>query len=189
MSDTPPIRPPESKQHRAVSSLVLLNTGDGKGKSSSAFGIVMRSIAQDLKVAVVQFVKSGKWNTGEERICREQLGVAWWAMGEGFTWDSSALTEDQAAAQTAWRHAQGCISSGAYGLVVLDELTYPVNWGWLSAEEVATAVLGRPEATSIVMTGRDAPPELIEVAHTVTEMRNIKHAYEQGIVAKKGIDH
>ena len=168
MSDTPPIRPPESKQHRAVSSLVLLNTGDGKGKSSSAFGIVMRSIAQDLKVAVVQFVKSGKWNTGEERICREQLGVDWWAMGEGFTWDSSDLPEYQAAAQTAWRHAQGCISSGAYGLVVLDELTYPVNWGWLSAEEVATAVLGRPEATSIVMTGRDAPPELIEVAHTVT---------------------
>ena len=92
MSDTPPIRPPESKQHRAVSSLVLLNTGDGKGKSSSAFGTVMRSIAQDWRVAVVQFLKSGKWNTGEERVCREQLGVDWWTMGEGFTWDSSDLT-------------------------------------------------------------------------------------------------
>ena len=188
-TEVPPNKTPEKKERRRVQSLVLVHTGDGKGKSSSAFGVVIRSVARNWNVAVIQFLKSGRWNTGEEKICREKLGVDWWAIGEGFSWESEDLSEDEAVAQAAWAHAKECIASGEYQLVVLDEVTYPANWGWISKEEIVSAVKGRPEKTNVVITGRNAPPEFVEVADTVTEMRNVKHAYEKGIVAKKGIDY
>ena len=189
MSETPPTQPPDAQTQKTAPSLVIVNTGDGKGKSSSAFGVVIRSVARNWNVAVIQFLKSGNWNTGEERVCREKLGVDWWAIGEGFSWESEDLSEDEAVAQVAWAHAKNCIASGEYQLVVLDEVTYPANWGWISKEELVSAVIGRPEKTNIVMTGRDAPPEFVEIADTVTEMHNVKHAYEKGILAKKGIDY
>jgi cob(I)alamin adenosyltransferase len=173
--------------HRAPS-VVLVHTGNGKGKSSSAVGVIVRSVARGWPVAVVQFLKSGEWHTGEEKVCK-QLGVDWRAIGEGFTWDSDDLTEDQARAQEAWRQSRELIEGGAHRLVVLDEITYPMNWGWISTEEVVAVLRDRPEKVNVVLTGRDAPQALIDAADTVTEMREVKHAYQQGIRAIKGIDY
>jgi cob(I)alamin adenosyltransferase len=184
----PPVEDPRPERMRRERSLVLVNTGDGKGKSTAAFGVVMRAVAREWRVAVIQFVKSGKWKVGEEGTAK-RLGVDWWAIGEGFSWDSSDLTEDQAVAQAAWRHAADIIGSGAHRLVVLDEVTYPINWGWIPVDDVARVIGDRPEDVNVVVTGRDAPDALIELADTVTEMRNVKHAYDRGIVAKKGIDY
>jgi cob(I)alamin adenosyltransferase len=176
-------------ERRRVESVVVLNTGDGKGKSTAAFGMVVRGVARDWKVAVVQFLKSGKWQVGEEKVCRDRLGVDWFAIGEGFTWDSADLSEDQAVAQAAWRHARDLIAAGEHRLVVLDEITYPINWGWISLDEVVAAIAGRPDRVNVVCTGRDAPEALIAVADTATEMRKVKHVYDTGVLAKKGIDY
>jgi cob(I)alamin adenosyltransferase len=174
---------------RTQPSLVLVNTGDGKGKSSAAFGVVLRAVARDWQVAVVQFLKSGAWQVGEERIATERLGVQWHAIGEGFTWESKDLTEDQAVAAEAWRVARGIIEAGAHRLVVLDEIPYPMDWGWISTDEVVEVLRNRPDPVNVVLTGRDAPEALIDVADTVTEMRKVKHAFDNGVMAKKGIDY
>jgi len=185
-------QPPESHelpaQPRRAQSVVLVHTGDGKGKSTAAFGVLMRAVARGWPVAVIQFLKSNEWNTGEEKIAT-QLGVDWWSLGEGFTWDSDDLTRDEAVARAAWAHARTTIEAGAHSLVVLDEITYPMNWGWIDAAEVVAVLRDRPERVNIVATGRDAPAALVDAADTVTEMRKVKHAYDRGIVAKKGIDY
>ena len=187
MSEQPPTAPPEAPQPLRVGSLVLVNTGHGKGKSTAAFGTMIRAVARGWKVCVIQFLKSGKWKVGEEEIGR-RLGVEWWALGDGFTWDSNDMDETEAVAREAWRSAKEKISSGDYEMVLLDEITYPMNWGWISKEEVAEAIRNRPEHVNVIATGRDAPPELIDVADTVTEMTKIKHAFDRGIRAKRGID-
>jgi cob(I)alamin adenosyltransferase len=174
---------------RRAESVVLVNTGDGKGKSTAAFGVIVRAVARGWPVAVVQFIKSGKWKVGEESLCRDRLGVDWWAIGEGFSWDSSNLTEDQAVAQEAWEHARAVIATGAHRLVVLDEVTYPMNWGWIVADDVVATIASRPKSVNVICTGRDAPASLVEVADTVTEMTNVKHAYDTGVLAMKGIDY
>ena len=183
-----PTEDPRPTALRRAPSLVLVHTGDGKGKTSSAMGVVVRAVARDWSVGVVQFLKSGTWKTGEEKVGR-QLGVDWWAIGEGFTWDSEDLSEDQAVAAQAWAHARGLIEAGAHELVVLDEITYPMNWGWISTDEVVATIAGRPEHVNVVCTGRNAPAALVDVADTVTEMQVVKHAYARGIRAKKGIDY
>ena len=174
---------------RRVESVVVVNTGDGKGKSTAAFGIVVRGVARGWRVGVVQFLKSGKWQVGEEQVCRDRLGVDWFAIGEGFTWDSPDLTQDEAVAQAAWAHARALIEAGEHRLVVLDEITYPMQWGWISTDEVVAAIAGRPAAVNVVCTGRGAPPALLDVADTATEMVKIKHVYDTGVRAKKGIDY
>jgi cob(I)alamin adenosyltransferase len=186
--DEPPVDDPRPDGLRSAPSLVVINTGDGKGKSSSAFGIMVRALAVDWPIAVVQFVKSGNWKVGEEKIGR-QLGVEWHAFGDGFTWDSDDLENDKAHAAEGWKTAAAIIAAGEHRLVVLDELTYLCTWGWLDTADVVAAIRDRPEHVNIVITGRDAPAELIEVADTVTEMREVKHAYKQGIRAKRGIDY
>jgi cob(I)alamin adenosyltransferase len=173
---------------RSAPSLVIVNTGNGKGKSSAAFGVVLRAVARDWKVAVVQFVKSGDWKVGEEKIGR-QLGVDWFAFGDGFTWDSENIEIDKAHAAQGWAQAARLIADGAHELVVLDEVTYLCTWGWIATADVVAAIRDRPSHVNVVITGRDAPAELIDVADTVTEMREIKHAYQQGIRAKRGIDY
>ncbi|GIU90952.1 MAG: cob(I)alamin adenosyltransferase [Acidimicrobiia bacterium] len=188
MTQQPPSENPVPAGMRTARSVVVVNTGDGKGKSSAAFGVVLRAIARGWKVAVVQFLKSGEWHVGEEDVSR-RLGVDWWALGEGFTWDSTDLSRDEAVAQAAWRHAKSVIQAGQHRLVVLDEITYPMNWGWIATDDVVETIRTRPEQVSIVATGRDAPAALVEVADTVTEMRKVKHAFDSGIVAKKGIDY
>lgn len=169
-------------------SLLLINTGDGKGKSTAAFGTVMRALARGWKVAVVQFLKSGEWSVGEEKIAR-QLGVDWWALGDGFTWDSDDMEESEAIALAAWDHSAQIIRSGDYQLAVLDEVTYPINWGWIDVDEVVEVLDGRPEKVNVILTGRDAPQRLVDIADTVTEMRKVKHAYDRGVMARRGIDY
>ncbi|HEX2153962.1 MAG TPA: cob(I)yrinic acid a,c-diamide adenosyltransferase [Acidimicrobiia bacterium] len=183
----PPTEPPPKATARATS-LVLVNTGDGKGKSTAAFGTVIRAVARGWPVAVVQFLKSGEWQVGEEKVAR-QLGVDWFAIGDGFTWDSADMEESEAIAVQAWRKAAALIQAGEHRLVVLDEITYPMNWGWISITEVVRAIEERPPDVNVICTGRDAPSELVEIAHTVTEMRNVKHAFDQGIMARRGIDY
>ena len=167
---------------------MVVNTGDGKGKSSSAFGMMIRGIARGWNVAVVQFIKSGDWNVGEEKIGR-QLGVDWFAFGDGFTWDSEDLSNDIAHAEQGWSAAVELMNAGEHQLVIFDELTYLSTFGWLGAEVIAKAIAERPRHVNVVITGRDAAPELIELADTVTEMREVKHAYQQGIRAMRGLDY
>jgi cob(I)alamin adenosyltransferase len=186
--DDPPVDDPRPDGLRRAPSLLVVNTGDGKGKSSSAFGVVLRSIARGWKVAVVQFVKSGDWKVGEEQI-GQQLGVDWYALGDGFTWDSDDLAHDREHARAAWARAAAIVGAGDHQLVVLDELTYLVNWGWLDGDEVVAVLAGRPAHVNVVVTGRDAPASIVDIADTVTEMRNVKHAYERGIAAARGIDY
>ena len=192
MSDTPTDAPPtehrEPPELRRADSLVLVNTGNGKGKSTAAFGTMIRSVARGWPVAVVQFLKSGTWNTGEEKVARG-LGVEWFALGEGFTWDSEDLSRDEAVAQEAWRQAASLLESGTHRLVVLDEITYPVNWAWIHIEEVVAAIRDRSPKVNVICTGRNAPEPLLELADTATEMQVIKHAYRSGIRAMKGIDY
>ena len=185
--EEPRTEDPRPDKLRRANSLVLVNTGHGKGKSSAAFGVVMRGVAREWPIAVVQFLKSGNWHTGEEKVAK-QLGVDWWTLGEGFSWDSDDLTEDEAVAQAAFAKAQEVMASGDYKLVVLDEISYPMNWGWIDTSVVVSSVAERSEKTNVVLTGRDMPQAIIDVADTATEMTNIKHAYEQGIRAKRGID-
>lgn len=172
---------------KKVASLVIVNTGHGKGKSTAAFGVLWRALAQDWRCGVVQFVKSGKWQTGEEAMGR-RLGVDWWAMGDGFTWLSTDLDESQARGMAAWEAAKAKLAAGDHHLLVLDEITYPINWGWIDAQEVVTAIAQRAAGTNVVCTGRNAPDGLVDLADTVTEMHNVKHAYQQGIRAVRGID-
>ena len=171
-----------------AASLVIVNTGDGKGKSSSAFGVMARGWARGWNVGVVQFVKSGQWKTGERKLA-DHLGIEWQTLGDGFTWDSTDLDETAAAGRYAWQVASGMLASGDYDLLIFDEITYIMTFGWVPVADVVAAIVGRSPKTNVVCTGRDAPPELIEVADTVTEMRMVKHAYERGIEAKKGIEY
>jgi cob(I)alamin adenosyltransferase len=183
----PPVTPPAQPARRRAPSVVLVNTGDGKGKSTAAFGVVLRAVARGWRVCVVQFLKSGRWRTGEEQLGR-RLGVDWNPMGDGFTWESEDLDATRAKAVAAWAAARRAIASGDYQLVVLDEVTYPMNWGWVDAAEVVAAIRGRPEAVNVVATGRDAPAALVAVADTVTEMRKVRHAFDSGVVGRRGID-
>ncbi|MGI8493314.1 MAG: cob(I)yrinic acid a,c-diamide adenosyltransferase [Acidimicrobiales bacterium] len=171
-----------------VESIVLLNTGHGKGKSSAAFGVMARGWARGWRVGVVQFVKGGKWKTGERKLA-DQLGIERQTLGDGFTWESSDLDETAAKGRHAWEVARAKLASGDYDLLILDELTYAVTYGWVAAEEVVDGLRARSPGTNVVITGRDADPALIEVADTVTEMRKIKHVYDRGVKAKKGIEY
>jgi cob(I)alamin adenosyltransferase len=187
MSSQPPVDPPARPARRRATSLVLVNTGDGKGKSTAAFGVVLRAVARGWKVCVIQFLKSGRWRTGEEELGR-RLGVDWNPLGDGFTWDSEDVEASEVKAAAAWAAARRVLASGDYQLVVLDEVTYPMNWGWIDTAEVVAAIRDRPPRVNVVATGRDAPAELVEVADTVTEMRKVRHAYDSGVVARRGID-
>lgn len=173
---------------RSAPSLVLVNTGNGKGKSSAAFGVMLRGLAMDWNVAVVQFIKSSDWKVGEEKMGR-QLGVDWHAFGDGFTWDSENLEQDKAHARNGWAQAKALIEAGEHQLVILDEVTYLCSWGWVDVDDIVSTIRNRPHHVNIVATGRDAPQALIDVADTVTEMTEVKHAYKSGIRAKRGIDY
>ena len=186
--DVPPTEDPTRPALRRASSLLMVNTGDVKGKSSAAFGVMLRALARGWSVAVVQFIKSGEWKVGEEKMGR-QLGVDWISVGDGFTWDSSDLDHDRDLARHGWEQAADIIRAGKHQLVILDELTYLWNWGWIDGDAAATVLRDRPSNVSIIVTGRDAPPALVDIADTVTEMTKVKHAYDRGIAAKRGIDY
>ena len=187
-STAPPVEDPRPTGLDRAESLLLVNTGDGKGKSSAAFGVMLRSVAAGWPVAVLQFIKNGQWKVGEEKIGR-QLGVDWQSLGQGFTWDSTDLNHDKDIAVKAWSVAKQVIQAGEHRLVILDELTYLCTWGWIDTDDVVATLANRPPKTSIIVTGRDCPAAIIDIADTVTEMVNVKHAYDQGINAKKGIEY
>jgi cob(I)alamin adenosyltransferase len=182
--------PPKDPPRRATvkpSSIVLVNTGEGKGKSTAAFGTAMRAAGRGWPVCVIQFMKSDRWKTGEEAAART-LGIEWWTLGDGFTWESRDMDRTEAVAREAWAAARGKIAGGGYRLVVLDEITYAVAWGWIDEGEVVETIRSRPEDCSIVLTGRDASPAIVALADTVTEMVKRKHAFDAGIAALAGIE-
>jgi cob(I)alamin adenosyltransferase len=181
----PPKPPPAPKVNPR--SLVLVNTGNGKGKSTAAFGVIMRAVARDWRVCVIQFIKSDKWKVGEEKVAL-RLGVDWLKGGDGFTWESPDLDKSEGRAVAAWQLAAAAIAGGEYQLVVLDEITYPMNWGWIDSDAVIEAIRTRPATVNVIATGRDAPQALVDIADTVTEMVSVKHAYDRGIRARRGID-
>ncbi|MEM7767980.1 MAG: cob(I)yrinic acid a,c-diamide adenosyltransferase [Pseudomonadota bacterium] len=167
--------------------LVLVHTGDGKGKSSSAFGVIIRALGWGHKVGVVQFIK-GKWITGERQFFDTLGTVDWHTMGEGFTWDTQDKARDIAAATAAFQKAASMMASGAYDLVVLDEINIALRYDYLPVETVIDALKSRSDRTSVVLTGRDAKPELCDYADLVSEMREVKHPFKAGIKAQRGID-
>ncbi|MCC5809354.1 MAG: cob(I)yrinic acid a,c-diamide adenosyltransferase [Ectothiorhodospiraceae bacterium] len=167
--------------------VLLVLTGPGKGKSSSAFGMAARALGHGMKVGIVQFIK-GRFTTGEDRFFRELPGVSYHVMGEGFTWDTQDRERDVRAAEAAWEVARSMLQDPAYQLVVLDELNIVLKYEYLDLDRVLDDLSARPEMQHVAVTGRNAPPELIELADTVTEMQVVKHAFKAGIRAQKGVE-
>jgi len=167
--------------------VLLVLTGNGKGKSSSAFGMVARALGHGMRVAVVQFIK-GSFSTGEEAFFRRFPEVDYYVMGEGFTWETQDRERDIRAATAAWGTARRFLTDPGYHMVVLDELNIALKYRYLALPDVLAALRARPAHQHAVVTGRAAPPELIEIADTVTEMGVIKHAFEAGMRAQKGIE-
>ena len=167
--------------------LVLVHTGAGKGKSSSAFGVIIRALGWKQTVGVVQFIK-GKWITGERQFFDRLGEVTWHTMGEGFTWDTQDRDRDIAAAKAAFDKARDMMESGDYDLVVLDEINIAMRYDYLSVEEVSAGLDARDRRTGVILTGRDAKPELCAYADLVTEMTEVKHPFKNGIKAQRGVD-
>ena len=168
--------------------LLIVHTGKGKGKSTAAFGLVFRALGNGMKVGVVQFVK-GKWQTGE-RAALERFGeqVTLHTMGEGFTWETQDRARDIAAARAAWEKAKALVMDAEHELVVLDELNIVLRYDYLDTAEVVAALAARPPMKHVVVTGRNAKEELIEIADLVTEMEQVKHPFRSGVKAQKGIE-
>jgi cob(I)alamin adenosyltransferase len=167
--------------------VLLVLTGNGKGKSSSAFGMVARALGHGMRVGVVQFIK-GKYATGEKAFFRRFPEVSYHVMGEGFTWETQDRERDVRAASAAWEIAAGMLRENAFALVVLDELNIALCYRYVALNAVVQALRSRPPAQHVVVTGRGAPAELIEIADTVTDMRVVKHAFDAGVRAQRGIE-
>lgn len=167
--------------------VLLLHTGNGKGKSSAAFGMVARALGHGMRVGVVQFIK-GQFSTGEEAFFRRFPEVDYHVMGEGFTWETQDRDRDVHAARAAWDVALAMLRDPDCPLVVLDELNIVLKYRYLPLDEVIAALSSRPPMQHVVVTGRAAPPELIAIADTVTEMGEVKHAFKAGVRAQKGIE-
>jgi len=180
--------------------LTIVHTGPMKGKSTAAFGLGLRGWNQGWDIAVFQFVKSAKWRVGEESAykalgelhARDGVGgpVEWHKMGEGWSWSRKQGTDDDhaAAAQDGWAEIKRRLAEGRHDLYILDEFTYPMKWGWISADEVVSTLRDRPGHQHVVITGRDAAPELVEYADLVTEMTKVKHPMDAGQKGQKGIE-
>jgi len=168
--------------------LVIVNTGNGKGKSTAAFGLLLRAWGRGLRVCVVQFIKSetGKW--GEIKAA-QKLGIDWFTTGDGFTWTSKDMDDTVARALAGWKIAKEKITSNNYDVIVLDEFTYAMHFNWLDTNQIIDWFkANKPGDLHLVITGRDAPAELIEYADLVTEMLEVKHPYQQGILAQAGVE-
>lgn len=167
--------------------LTIVYTGNGKGKTTAALGIIFRAWGRGMKVVMLSFIKSERSNYGEERAAK-RLGIEMIPLGGGFTWLSKDLEKDKALARKCWDLCKEKLNSGEYDIVILDEMTYPLVYGWLDIQEVLQVLAERPKDTHVIITGRDAPKELIEFADLVTEMREVKHPFQRGIKAQPGID-
>ncbi|NOX76889.1 MAG: cob(I)yrinic acid a,c-diamide adenosyltransferase [Gammaproteobacteria bacterium] len=167
--------------------LLLVLTGNGKGKSSSAFGMLARSLGYGMKVGVAQFIK-GCGDTGEEAFFQAQPNVVWHVLGEGFTWETQNLARDIETAQRGWAVVREMLEDSSLNLIVLDELTYPLKYGWLDLTTVLDDLGKRPPMQHVVITGRAAPEALCAAADTVTDLRDVKHAFRSGVRAQRGVD-
>ena len=167
--------------------LVVVNTGNGKGKTTAALGVLFRAWGRGLSVCMLQFIKSTTSNYGENKAAKK-AGIEMISLGGGFTWLSKDIEKDKALARELWEQCKAKIASGEYDVVVLDEFTYPLTYGWLPVDEVIAFLRKRPQRTHVIITGRDAPQELVDYADLVTEMREIKHPFQQGLKAQPGIE-
>jgi|TARA_B110000908_G_C10108411_1_gene381851 cob(I)alamin adenosyltransferase len=167
--------------------LVLVHTGNGKGKSSSAFGVIIRALGWKQKVGVVQFIK-GTWKTGERQFFEQLEEVTWHSMGEGFTWDTQDKDRDIAAAEAAFAKGREMLESGDYDLIVMDEINIALRYDYLSVDDVIAGLEARDKRTGVILTGRDAKPALCDYADLVTEMTEVKHPFQNGIKAQRGVD-
>lgn len=169
--------------------LILVNTGDGKGKSTAAFGTAVRAIGRGYKVAMVQFIK-GKWKTGEEQAMKtfgDQFEL--FVMGEGFTWNTQNFEQDVATAEKAWAKCRELLNDSEHDLVIFDEINYVMKYNFLNPAEIVSALKQKPEMKHVILTGGGAPAELVEIADLVTEMKCVKHPYQKGIKAQPGIEY
>ena len=174
-----------SSTHRK--GLLLLNTGNGKGKTTAAIGTAFRALGHGMRVGMLQFIK-GKWKTGERKLGEQTPNLTWLTMGHGFTWESLDLDRDREAARGAWNIASAWLLDESYDLVVFDEITYVINYGFIPLDEVLSALQARRPELHVILTGRDAPAELSAIADVVTEMQAVKHPYRDGVSAQKGIE-
>lgn len=168
--------------------LMVVLTGNGKGKSSSAFGMLARSVGHGLRCGVVQFIK-GQWECGEHLLFKDHPLVEFYVMNTGFTWETQDRDKDIAAARTTWLHAVELLRDPQVQVVLLDELTYMLTYGYLDAAEVVRSLADRPAHQHVIVTGRNASDALMDMADTVSEVRDIKHAFNNGIRVQKGIDY
>ena len=167
--------------------LVIVNTGTGKGKTTAAMGVMLRAWGRDMKVIMLQFIKHTTANFGEQRAARK-MAIEVRAMGDGFTWRSRDLENSAELARAHWEDCKEVIAKGEHDVVILDEFTYALHYGWVPVEEALETLRNRPEMMHVIITGRNAPPELVEFADLVTEMTLVKHPYHVGIKAQPGIE-
>ena len=167
--------------------LVVVNTGNGKGKTTAALGVLFRAWGRGMRVRVFQFLKHTGSRFGESRAA-EKLDIPWSALGDGFTWLSKDMDRTRALAREQWGHCREAIAADGLDLIVLDEFTYPLHYGWIPVEEVIEALRARPPMMHVIITGRYAPEALVEYADLVTEMREVKHPFQQGIKAQPGLE-
>ncbi len=176
------------REKRIKKGLVIVNTGHGKGKTTAAMGVMFRAWGRGMRVCVIQFIKAETGNWGEVQAARK-LGIEWHAMGDGFTWLSKDIDASADKARHAWKIAQEKIASGNFNLVILDEMTYAFHNNWLDVNDViAWLKENKPPMLHLIITGRDAPPALIDFADLVTEMTKIKHPFDEGILAQAGVE-
>jgi cob(I)alamin adenosyltransferase len=176
--------PPREQRH----GLLIVHTGDGKGKTTAALGLLLRAAGRGMSVGMFQFIKNASADYGEHRAARA-LGVNITPLGDGFTWLTENIAEDRALAERGWALCREALANGTFDVLILDELTYPLTFKWLDTDSVLAAIAGRPRGTHVVVTGRDAPAALIDAADLVTEMRVIKHPYrDRGLGAQPGIE-
>lgn len=185
--ETPPSEKPYEKPEGERRGLIIVNTGDGKGKSTAAFGLAFRALGRGKAVKVYQFMKVPTARFGEHRLA-EKVGLPVEGLGDGFSWKSKDLEHSAQLARDGWEKAKADILSGELFLVVLDEITYPLIYGWLPLQDVLDTLAARPREVHVCLTGRRCPQEIIDMADTVTEMTMIKHAFKAGIPAQRGIE-
>ncbi|MBA2376123.1 MAG: cob(I)yrinic acid a,c-diamide adenosyltransferase [Actinomycetota bacterium] len=176
------------KRSRRERPLLLVNTGHGKGKSTASFGVMLRGWARGYKIGVYQFVKSGKWNVGEQAAAEKLGNIDWFKMGDGWTWTVKDIAESADLAREGWEEVKRRISDETYDMLLLDEFTYPMKFGWVDTDEVVEFLKDRPGFQHVIVTGRDAPEELIQIADTVSEVRKVKHPMDEGYKGQKGIE-
>ena len=168
--------------------MLVVNTGHGKGKSTAAFGVMLRGWARGYRIGVYQFVKSGKWKVGEHRAADTLGNIDWFKMGDGWTWTVEDLETSAELAREGWEEVKRRLSDETYDMLLLDEFTYPMKFGWVDTNEVVDFLKNRPGFQHVIITGRDAPPELVEISDLVSEVGKVKHPMDEGFKGQKGIE-